>query len=229
MHRSGTSVVSNLACYACKKVLLDDPVWAVQSPTAAFENSNDISEFLRYDAWKVPRLAPFADRVLSFYEDSAVVWILRDPLDVYSSILERYRIFPKTSMLQFPELGISEGRREEVFSEAFKRYADALIELLSRFPDRVFVVVYEDFFRQKTEFIREVCEEFLGWNISRCITDVQNIQYGPIRHKASNVKGPGRKYCDLDMETHKKLCDIEKLYEDIVDIAGSKIKTKSPS
>jgi len=192
MHRSGTSAVSNLACYASCRNLLDDPRWAVIDATHPLYSDVFHVEFTKYDAFKVPRWGAFAPELLEGIDELKIVWVLRNPLDVWNSISERANQYPDTTMLRFPELKINAESSISTFNLAFHIYMNILVLIAERFPDRVAVVRYEDFFFDRNGAILQLCTEWLGWQVQRQIGSLTHIQFAPIRHKVGPIGGPGR-------------------------------------
>ena len=173
------------------KSLLDDPVEMVRNTKAALSDVNFLYSLKTQSACKIPRIAPFLVEQPVRNLFSHCVWVLRDPLDVFASIVERYEKYPQTSMKNFPELGIKTDSIENNFSIAFQQYCKVLSRLIDCEKEKVHVVSYESFFNNREKVIEELVVRKLFWPKERSIGRVANFQFGPIRHKSGKQRGLG--------------------------------------
>lgn len=186
MHRSGTSAHSVLASVACARSLLDDPRWAVTDWETSL-SSQFLSEALReYEAAKVPRFAPFSSRLLEQFPGLKIVWCLREPKAVFRSVMRRWSHFPRTSMVMFPEIGITDIDPIQAFSRAYTHYMAELQKVAKIYNERIFVSNYSDFASDKVGTIEKIVE-FAGWSLKYDISKLKDTQLGPTRHVVGDL------------------------------------------
>jgi hypothetical protein len=220
MHRSGNSALAHLLCRATGMTLYDDPAWA-QSPPHVVLNSREMRcELDLVDVLKCPRMAGYLDRVLTTFGGIRVLWVHRDLRDIFASIKERVSNAPNTSLLNFSEIGLAnEGL--EALCLASKIYGEVLFDCLSRFPAAIRIIKYEEFFARKEETIAGVAD----WLKLTCdlnkISASLGTQWGPVRHKFEDIRGPGRYLTDLTSYELDHLMEATWKWDSIVEFNGS--------
>jgi hypothetical protein len=199
MHRSGTSAVARLLSIGAGASLCDDPPWAAEAPSIILNSAAIRLELDGAKLVKCPRMAGYLDLVLTAFPRAQVVWMLRDPRDIYSSIQERARNAPDTTLLEFREIGIIGGGLSS-FTRAYKVYLEVLHACLAQCENRIYIVRYETFFQAKVSTV-QIIARWLGLPMDiDLIAPFIDRQLGPPRHKFGAIKGPGRYNGDLTYE-----------------------------
>jgi hypothetical protein len=197
MHRSGTSAVSGLLAAAVNSTLLDDPDWAIRTPLMYRSDKSKYTQLEEFDIVKCPRMGGFSRVVAADFPTVRMIWMLRDPRDVAASILEKVRRGHWTSMLTFPELGLSEYGLE-IFAVAFQRYMEELMMVLDDCRERICVIDYNRFFVEKEQTIAHLASWIGKSPDFRFSSDLWDKQLGPLKHKFEGIRGPERYKTDLN-------------------------------
>lgn len=215
LHRSGTSCAAKLCAFSTGLTLLDDPEWAIFHPSragayrsvASFKSDLDI-----YDLVKCPRMAEQLPVVLDDFDQLGVVFMVRDPRDVYCSILEAQQSPDPTvsTMLDNRRFGSYQFDWEGV-ALSFVSYVDTLFNLEWRKRERILVCRYEDFVAAPRGSIDHVCARFSLPIVRDVPNSYISMQLAPIRNKRpcdTSIKGPGRWATELPLDISREIWKI---------------------
>lgn len=206
MHRSGTSAVAHLLAAACGCSFLEDPGWAMTG--RLIDVAGHAAELADWDLVKCPRMTEVLPAALAACPQARAVVLVRDPRDVLCSILEKVRSGMPTRMLEFSRLGVRAGGAEG-FAEAYRIYADTLLEALDGPQgERVRVLAYERFCDDKAAAVAELAA-WVGWRCdAAAIAPRAERQLAPAHTKHASdqsIKGPQRWTRDLGMQDRAAL------------------------
>ncbi len=183
--------------------LLDDPTWAFQTAAMglAYRQRPAWRDGLeRHDVVKCPRMAEVLPEVLADFPCLQIVLVLRDPRDVYSSILEKTRTGRPTRMLDYRRLGTDDEGWLGICI-AFNHYVDTLLAASAIVPaEQLAVIDYERFFAERVGVVQEVAERFGLAFSPEPARRISARQLSPARNKADDdqsIKGPARWRRDL--------------------------------
>lgn len=199
MHRSGTSAVAHLLAKSCGRRLLEDPEWAMTG--RLIDVTRHREELMRWELVKCPRMTEVLPAALAACAEMRAVVLVRDPRDVFCSIMEKVRAGMATRMLEFSRLGVEKGGADG-FAEAYRIYTAIILGALDGPASaRVRIVLYEAFCEDKCAAVSQLAD-WMGW---RCdlgvIASRQYEQLGPVHTKHisdQSIKGPRRWARDLD-------------------------------
>jgi len=204
IHRSGTSVLSHLLARVTGLTLLDDPQWAVGSAQDILSyrhHGERLRDMLKYEIVKCPRMCEHLCEVMSDFPGMRVTIALRDPRDVWASVIEKVKLRRPTRMLDNERFGAAPTPLDGFLLQAKHCYRK-ISETTARYPNLVRVVIYEDFCEDKQIMINNI----LGWLRYECISPLAqadlNKQYGPLGHKRQPyiIHGTGRWTTDISEE-----------------------------
>lgn len=194
MHRSGTSLISHYFSKSRNLKILDDPEWAIEAPLEFLQSKERHNEMLAVDVVKCPRLACFIPELSSKFKQLRVIWCLRDPRDIFSSIWERYSRDQNTRLLRFPEIGVKEEGIGS-FVEAYQVYAAKLRSVLEQEQVPVHLVDFQDFLHRRFFSSSFLPEE--NWTHTQRTGFDWEKQWGPTKHKYLGLRGAQRYTIDL--------------------------------
>jgi hypothetical protein len=222
MHRSGTSAVARLLAHSCERTLLEDPFWAMTGRLVDVARWAD--ELARWDLVKCPRMTEVLPRALAVCPQARAAVLVRDPRDVFCSILEKANAGMPTRMLEFSRLGVRDGGADG-FSEAYGIYARTILDTLAgEDGDRVRVVVYERFCDDKPATVSELAA-WMGWPCDpRACAQLQDHQLGPANTKHESdrsIKGPRRWSRDLGAEHRARLVASVEAYTALCEVTAA--------
>lgn len=195
MHRSGNSAIAKLVSLASGRSLLDDPEWAIlKSPLEYRLDALTLGSLTSHDIVKCPRMAEVVVQIVTDFPAVRVVFMLRDPRDIWCSINEKASFRVPTRMTEYRRLGIVEKGLAGV-AIAYERYIVELRRAIAVARSRVCVVPYEWFFFRRLTVTSLVCE-WMKWRCgSRSVVPEARRQLGPIANRPSGdltIRGPGR-------------------------------------
>lgn len=222
LHRSGTSATARLLATMTHLSLLDDPQWAIFQPQMAKayrQVSQYHQELTQFDIVKCPRMGECLDCILEDFPQTQVVFLVRDPRDVYCSIAEAQRSSDSTvtTMADNQRFGPHEYLWQGV-SLAFRAYAQQALQAINRAPERLTLLNYVEIYQHPQQTLQGLCHH-LGLTIH--ISDIASLagqQLGPTRNKRQSdlsIKGSNRWQQELDPAEA----------DDIFELCGDDFKT----
>ena len=186
INRSGTSVMSNLLAITSGRSILDDPEWAISSPSGClnYRESKDIwHEVGSTSLLKCPRMCEQLPTFLRDFPSVRVLVMIRDPRDVWASISEKVGLGRPTRMLRNERFGKYSNPLDGFLLQA-EHYYDVVLRTQAVNPGRIIIVAYESLYADIFGTISIVLRE-LGWDKVRNPTAQEmGRQWGPIGHKA---------------------------------------------
>ena len=205
LHRSGTSATARLLATMTHLRLLDDPQWAIFHPQMA-KAYRQVSEYhqelTQFDIVKCPRMGECLDCILEDFPQTQIVYLVRDPRDVYCSIAEAQRSADPTvtTMADNQRFGPHEFLWQGV-SLAFRAYAQQVLQAIHCAPERLTLVDYGEIYLNPQQTLQGLCQH-LGLPIRTSdIASVAGQQLGPTRNKRQSdlsIKGANRWQQELD-------------------------------
>jgi hypothetical protein len=174
--RSGTSALSNLVAMAANKSLYDDHPESWLFYPAIYQgyfciNPKLFIDINRYSIVKVPGFITIHKqlRVINLFRRFKVIHIVRNPVNVISSIMELYTNGYGELMLYNEWLGIRNRNQIKALALRWKAYVQ-IAEELNYYNNSVEILRYEDFKIDKRSTVRNIGES-LGW-----ATDISVIE-----------------------------------------------------
>lgn len=205
LHRSGTSATARLLAAMTHLQLLDDPQWAIFHPHMA-KAYRQVSEYrqelTQADIVKCPRMGECLDCILEDFPQTQIVYLVRDPRDVYCSIAEAQNSADPTvtTMADNQRFGPHEFLWQGV-SLAFRAYAQQVLQAINGAPERLTLIDYVEIFQIPQPTLQGLCQH-LGLPIRTSdIVAVAGKQLGPTRNKRQSdlsIKGANRWQQELD-------------------------------
>lgn len=223
LHRSGTSATSVLLAAMTNLSLLDDPQWAIFHPqmARAYRYVKEYRfELDQFSIVKCPRLGECLDFVTRDFPGTEIVYMVRDPRDIYCSINEAQKSSDNTvtTMADNRRFGKHEFLWQGV-SLAFNAYARQGLKVFKNNPDRITFVSYEDIFKNPQETILGLCQHLKLEVKQADITNLSAQQLGPIRNKVKSdlsIKGANRWKIELSPKISNKIYGLSmKEYSDL--------------
>lgn len=199
LHRSGTSTTAKLLAAMTKFSLLDDPQWAIFHPqmAKAYRQVDQYQQELEaYSIVKCPRLGECLDCILQDFPRTQIIYLVRDPRDVYCSIAEAQKSSDTTvtTMADNQRFGPHAHLWEGV-ALAFQAYAQKAIQAESHYPDRLTFIAYVDLYRYPQQTIERLCQHLNLAIANPSIRSLASQQLGPTRNKVQSdlsIKGTNR-------------------------------------
>ncbi len=215
LHRSGTSATARLLAAVTERSLLDDPQWAIFHPRMAGAY-REVEAYRReletHDIVKCPRMGEGLEDVLDDFRDARVVYLVRDPRDVYCSIAEAQASPDPTvsTMAENSRFGPHDDLWEGV-ALAYRSYAQKALVASHRFRNRLVFLAYQDLCNSPTATVDGLCGA-LGLAPRRPLPeDLPHQQLAPLRNKTpsdTSIKGVGRWVRELDSATAANMMDL---------------------
>ena len=214
LHRSGTSVVAKLLAALTNLTLLDDPQWAIFHPrlAGAYRSVNTYREELEsFEIVKCPRMGECLDLVLSDFPLTKIVYVVRDPRDVFCSIAEAQKSPDWTvkTMADNKRFGDHVNLSEGV-SLAYKYYANQALSGEKRCPGRLTFVAYTDLYFYPELTVKRIGQR-IGLRVVNSFPDhLRWQQLAPLRNKVPgeiSIKGVNRWKKELDHPTASLIMD----------------------
>ena len=204
LHRSGTSATAKLLAYCTQLSLLDDPEWAIfDSRMAAAYRCVPAyrAELETFDIVKCPRLAECLQQVLVDFPASNVIFLVRDPRDVYCSIVEAQLSDHSSvsTMLENKRFGQYAEPWEGV-GLSFTAYAERALEAVKHSNGRVRILMYDELFRAPVQVVEGIMSLLSLCKVRPIPRGFEVSQLGPLRNKHPadmSIKGPSRWKRDL--------------------------------
>jgi len=200
--KSGTTVIANLLSQATSKSLTNDFQSAIAHKTLQLELSFKLLSFPNFihdykyefskDIIKEPFLSYYIDELINEFPNARFILIVRDPYQNIRSILNRLKVpgnlqkinfsnfvelektLPWKLALQSKMLGINSIN----YIEAMAHRWNYLINLYEKNKEKIILVKYEDFVKDKKGFIDNLTHK-LGFDIKQDISNYVNVQYQP--------------------------------------------------
>lgn len=190
--------------------LLDDPEWAIYSPDQALAYRRVArfhTELNDADIVKCPRMGEVLSTVKLDFPEILVVFLFRDPRDVFASIMDAQRS-------QHPSVGTMLDNRRfgeyatpvDGFVLSYNLYA--LVALQASNDAQVQLVQYEQLHRSPACTIDRVIRRFNFRPVQTMSAELTTAQLGPIRNKPAGedgIRGPGRWTTDLDFASAHRI------------------------
>jgi len=210
--KSGTSAIAGLLSEATGKRLITDFAGA-QEPYIGELIRGDLSiaKYVKRNAWafsapivKEPGLTFVAPALMTHFEKSRAVVVLRNPWQNIRSILERVdvsgdadRLIPGQrrlnrtwrSILAGSDLGLAPARYIDILAQRWVKAA----EIAGALGDRAQIIRYEDFSRDKRETIEALAHD-LGLPVVADISEKLDHQFQPRGHGADPKEFFGQNY-----------------------------------
>lgn len=229
LHRSGTSATAKLLAAMTNFSLLDDPQWAIFHPqmAKAYRQVSQYRQELEASSIvKCPRLGECLDYILQDFPDTQIIYLVRDPRDVYCSIAEAQKSSDKTvtTMADNQRFGPHAHLWEGV-ALAFQAYAQQAIQAVRHYPDRLTFIAYVDLYRYPQQTVEGLCQHLNLAIANPSIRSLASQQLGPTRNKVQSdltIKGENRwqqelsptistailELCETEFTTLKTYCQI---------------------
>lgn len=198
--KSGTTIIANLLSKATKQTLTSDIQSAIKYATLQLDfNLLSFDNFIKQHKYefskeiiKEPFLSFYTEELIKSFPNAKFIWIVRNPYQNIRSILNRLKIpgnLPKINFNNFTELEKTPAWRLNLESrmlgidslnyiEAMAHRWNYLINLYEKNKDKIILVRYEDFVKNKTGFISDLTHK-LGFELKKDISDYVNVQYQP--------------------------------------------------
>ena len=214
LHRSGTSVTAKLLAALTNLSLLDDPQWAIVHPSmaGAYHSVNAYRDELEsYDIVKCPRMGECLDKVLSDSPLTKIVYVVRDPRDVFCSIAEAQKSphWTVTTMADNKRFGDHVNLGEGV-SLAYKYYGNQALTGDKRYPGRLTFVAYTDLYFRPELTVKRLVQR-IGLSVVNSFPHNLGLQQlAPLRNKVpgeTSIKGVNRWKKELDRPTASLIMD----------------------
>ncbi|ABW26486.1 sulfotransferase family protein [Acaryochloris marina] len=205
LHRSGTSATARLLATMTHLQLLDDPQWAIFHPNMAkaYRQVSDYhQELAQAEIVKCPRMGECLDCILEDFPQTQIVYLVRDPRDVYCSIAEAQKSSDPTvtTMADNQRFGPHESLWHGV-SLAFCTYAQQALQAINGVPERLTLIDYVEIYQTPQQTLQGLCQH-LGLPIRTSdIASAARQQLGPTRNKHQSdlsIKGAHRWQQELD-------------------------------
>lgn len=218
MHRSGTSALAHMLARGTKKSLLDDPEWAiVQGCTSYRDNQLIKNTLVDAEIVKCPRMNERLADIARDLEPRHIIVLVRDPRDVWASIMEKVATGRPTRMLNYNRLGVEE-RGVSGFSAAYQFYINTTLQVLRSPAIPLRIVWYDVFWKRKLATVGAIAD-LIGWPLDRqAVADIADLQLGPLKNKAPHdigPKGPGRWRASLTDAERKSLEPAVSAYQEL--------------
>lgn len=214
LHRSGTSAIANLISLASGLDLLDDPWWAFKTRAMglAYKLNGDYrAELESTSVLKCPRMAEHLGCFVADFPHVKVVFVFRDPRDVYCSIREKVNAGLPTGMLANERFGWYDEDWEGT-SLAFNYYAMQALEMQLILDHKSLIFVqYESFYKQRDRTTEMICNALRIPHSRYRYENRLSEQFGPHSNKSAcdqSIKGPGRYQIELDIAISKRIWDM---------------------
>jgi len=209
--RSGTSATANLLSRATGMSLLDDPeeVMAIGEMTPTTEWLTDLWEILDgSDIVKAPRLSEVLTQLQGIRSDFMTVILVRDPRDVYCSVMEKVRTGRRTTMLDNDRfLPLSKAPHDGVAAAA-AFYHREQVRSYKLNPTQTLIMNYQHL-AVAPDLEIERLSQLLGYDFNSLTVDDLLRQWGPMEAKFENViVGPGRWTRELSRSVADRIFSI---------------------
>ena len=195
LHRSGTSVVANLIARASRSTLKDDPDEAIRNDLHTLGEDQLVAllhSLEPYEIVKAPRLTELLIRVQGLKPELKTVHVVRDPRDVYASILEKVIAGRPTRMLDNGRFDPFSSAPHAGVAAAARQYHSIQATCLAAAPGNNVVLCYEHIYSTLRASIDSSCQA-LGLDFETTDEDLFVRQWGPPANKVDpGIGGPGR-------------------------------------
>jgi hypothetical protein len=195
--KSGTTAIAKLLGHATGKTVQNDipsfwPPRVYEYLKGERKIGDFISQHKRYfcsEIVKEPNLTFFLEDLVNIFPKTKFVFIVRDPRDNIRSILNRRGIPGDLENLNFDELRI-DSTKTYICNPFIWKHQDghyisqqalkwiACVESYSIVKDRVNLLRYEDFNRNKVETIKSLADA-LELNVINSINDIKDVAFQP--------------------------------------------------
>ncbi len=214
LHRSGTSVTAKLLAALTNLSLLDDPQWAIVHPSmaGAYHSVNAYRDELEsYDIVKCPRMGECLDKVLSDFPLTQIVYVVRDPRDIFCSIAEAQKSphWTVQTMADNKRFGEHVNLCEGV-SLAYKYYANQALVAAQRCPARLTFIAYADLYFHPELTLKRLSQRIGLSLVNSFPHNLRLQQLAPLRNKVpgeTSIKGVNRWKKELDSSTASLIMD----------------------
>lgn len=195
--------------------LLDDPQWAIFHPqmAKAYRQIGQYRQELEQAAIvKCPRMGECLDYILEDFPHAQVVYLVRDPRDIYCSIAEAQRSADTTvtTMADNRRFGLHDHLWQGV-SLAFKTYAQQAMQVNNDYPNRLTFIAYADLYQQPQSTLEGLCQHLYLDIVNAQVSSLAQQQLGPTRNKHQNdlsIKGANRWQHELSAETATAILEL---------------------
>lgn len=196
IQRSGNSAISHLLRLLTNKTLLDDPRWVIDHPVGGLAyriDSKLYQELINADIVKAPRMMECINAILADFTQTSIVYMVRDPKDVYSSILEKVRAGIPTGMLKNHRFGDYEHDWQGL-AYAFNYYTKNILYIEEYFNHPIYFIHYDKFYNAPQTYLQLLAAK-MDLEIIQPITEtILTRQYNMVGKATDDqsIKGPGR-------------------------------------
>jgi hypothetical protein len=224
LNRSGTSALANLLVRTLDLSLLDDPEEVID-PSVATYGIETIRQLTR--SWSLVDVvkAPRATEVLAAIEDifdPKVVHVVRDPRDVYASIMEKVRVGRRTRMLDNDRFDGPVGTPARGVAAAARTYHEAQLDHVRSSGSRGSILRYDHFYRDRASVVSGLANQLYPERSARSLGSAElEMQWGPSVNKAgAAVRGPGRWVGELGAASESDFDDAVAAYRQVAALCG---------
>jgi len=212
LHRSGNSVMAHLLSEATGKTLLDDPRWVIEHPVSGLAyrvNPKYYQELCEFDIVKAPRMVESLNNLLVNFPDISIIYMVRDPRDVYASILEKIQAKLPTSMLDNKRFGDCKSDWEGV-ARSFNYYTNSIMYIERNFQNKIYFVDYENFFLNKQIYIEFLSKQLRFSILNSKLELILDKQYNTDGKSPFDqaIKGPNRWRRDINQAIAQEIYDL---------------------
>lgn len=195
LHRSGTSAVAHLLCVATDTTILDDPDEVIDRSLFRknrAELGQIVARWEEFHIVKAPRATEVLDALSHILPAFYTVHVVRDPRDVYTSIMEKVRLGRPTRMLDNSRFQPVARRHPAGVAAAAEFYHEAQLVSVHKRMAQDIVIRYDHFFYDRVAFILKLCV-LIGMTGRKPTPKECETQWGPLVNKSTpDIRGPGR-------------------------------------
>lgn len=195
--KSGTSVIASLlADYGYLSKTIDIPILWNENVKNILNNNVSFADLVyknkKYfinDLIKEPNMIFFIDQVIKFFPKAQYIYIVRNPLDNIRSILNRLKIHGNLKNINIPyrnkyskieyllDTNLWGGENENYIGILAHRWNFAVDNYIKH-CDKFFVIRYEDFIKDKVNFIDSTAHKLNLYKYTNVMPNVE-FQYQP--------------------------------------------------
>lgn len=200
--KSGTTAIATLISYATGKSLTSDFIRAIPRATLQLEMKFKLLHFQEFmekykyefskELIKSPLLTFFIKELKQYIPQAKYIFIARDPFQNIRSILNRLKIpgnLKQINLFEWDELNKTPAWKLQLQSQVLGYSTDSYIEAMAyrwnyavegyfKNKDKMLLVRYEDFKKDKENYIYRLCEK-MDMLVKHNISSYLNVQFQP--------------------------------------------------